>query len=506
MSGCRIALIRIMHESNSFSCIEAGLSHFTKVGGILVGDEILSHNDRRDEVTGFLRTIESSTENIEAVPFLSASGLAGGNVAPEAVRHLEEILRRALETSGPLDGVLVALHGSMSSADIPDLEGYFLEIIRQEKGPSIPIVCTLDSHAVVTQKMIDLCSVMVAYKTHPHVDIVETGQRAAGILLSILAGKIKPVTGWCKIPMTVPPPDDGMKSGPLKELFDALTGLMSNEGVIDCSLCCSQCWLDVPEQGWAVLAVTDNDYPLATRIAKQLAMRAWELREGLLPVKMLSPQEAVRAAAQTQGHPIVITDSADTVGGGAPGDTTTLLEALIDQREQVHGLILIHIPDHQAVQNITPADVGTSITLEVGGKRDTRFSTPLTVTAEVLCVTDGIIEDVGAFGSRPFVDAGKTVCLGLDNIRLVVTEEIVVGPQPTVFRKVGIEPFDAKIVALKTGVGFKVTYGAVAKGVFRADCPGAASYNLNNYEFTQVPRPLYPLDPDMDWCINQANQ
>ena len=99
MNRYRIGIARFWHESNSFSCIEAGLSHFTKVGGILVGDEILSHNDRRDEVTGFLRTIESSTENIEVVPFLSASGLAGGNVAPEAVRHLEETLRRALETS-----------------------------------------------------------------------------------------------------------------------------------------------------------------------------------------------------------------------------------------------------------------------------------------------------------------------------------------------------------------------------------------------------------------------
>ena len=77
------------------------------------------------------------------------------------------------------------------------------------------------------------------------------------------------------------------------------------------------------------------------------------------------------------------------------------------------------------------------------------------------------------------------------------------GPQPSLFRKVGLEPFEAKIVALKTGVGFKATYGHVAKAVFRADCPGAASYNLLNYQYKNVTRPLYPLDPDMDWRATQ---
>ena len=117
-------------------------------------------------------------------------------------------------------------------------------------------------------------------------------------------------------------------------------------------------------------------------------------------------------------------------------------------------------------------------------------------------MTDGLIEDVGKFGTTPFIDAGKTVCLGIDNVRLVLTERIVFGPQPSLFRKVGIEPFDAKIVALKTGIGFKVTYNHVAKAVFRANCPGPISYDLSNFDYTQVCRPLYPLDPDMHWQVD----
>jgi microcystin degradation protein MlrC len=115
-----------------------------------------------------------------------------------------------------------------------------------------------------------------------------------------------------------------------------------------------------------------------------------------------------------------------------------------------------------------------------------------------LSVTDGVIEDVGHFGNEPFVEAGNTVCLAIDNVRLVLHERPIMGPQPSLFRKVGIEPYQAKIVMLKTGVGYKVTYG-LAKAVFRADCPGATSYNLSNYAYTRAPRPLYPLERDMDW-------
>lgn len=76
------------------------------------------------------------------------------------------------------------------------------------------------------------------------------------------------------------------------------------------------------------------------------------------------------------------------------------------------------------------------------------------------------------------------------------------GPQPSLFRKVGIEPFEAKVVTLKTGIGFKVTYGDVAKAVIRADCPSVVSCNLRNYDFTRVPRPMFPIDEGVRWGLH----
>jgi microcystin degradation protein MlrC len=345
--------------------------------------------------------------------------------------------------------------------------------------------------------MVDLADAMVAYRTHPHEDVVETGTRAAHILLDVLTGKTKPVMRCKKTPMMFF--DGGTEKGRLRDIFDLFIKWDEMDGVVACSLCPSFTWQDVPEQGWAALAVTNHDAALAERLAAQLADACWEARHELLPKPMVSPDEAVRQAAAVAGCPVVIADPADNVGGGGGGDNTVLLDALLRLRGEVEGLILHHIPDPEATALVRRAKVGETVTVKVGGKRDSRFSSPVSVTGQVLCVTEGPIADDGEFTAKAQADTGAIVLLGIDNVRLVLTERLVHGPQPSLFRKVGIEPFEAKIVAVKSGIGYRVTYGHVAKDVIIADCPGALSGNLSNYDFQRIPRPMFPIDGDFDW-------
>ena len=489
-----------MQESNGFLPDEDGLDHFERTEGTLVGDQVLRElNQRNDEMKGFVNAVRASGADVEVVPILSASGIAGGLVAADVVDYFEETMRDQLRRAGRLDGVLMALHGAMASADSRDLDGYFLSVVQQELGGAVPVVCSLDMHAIVTQQMVNAASALVAYRTHPHIDVVETGERAGGLLMKMLRGDASPIMATQKIPLLIPPLDDGTNSGALKELFDRVTELSQVEGVLDCSLCCSYCWLDAEEQGWTVLAVTDNDRELGERMARQLAEEIWPLREQLLPEPMLEPAEAVRAAAAAAGHPIIITDSADTAGGGGPGDTTGLLKAILAERHVVDGLILLHMTDAKAIEGIAASDVGSVVTIKLGNTSGARFGGLLSVTGQVLEVTAGPIEDVGGFGRLGSVDTGKIVCLAVDNFRLVVTQSRTLGPQPSLFRKVRIEPFEAKVVALKTGVGYRATYGHVLKGKFHADCPGVVSYNLSSFDYRRINRPIYPLDMEMEW-------
>ena len=495
VSAFRVGVGGFWHESNSFCPVPTTLRDFTSYSGVLVGRQILT-SGRRDEVAGATEVLRQDGR-IDIAPLVSAEALPAGYITDEAVACLEENLRRELRESRGLDGVCFTLHGAMVAVSVPDLDGYFLNVLREEVGPDVPIVCALDSHAVITQQMMDLTTAFVAYRTHPHEDVVETGMRAAHILLDALDGKTRPVMRSQKLPMLFA--ESGTGAGALKELHDRFIAWDDRGGVIACSLCPSFPWQDVPEQGWVALAVTDDDEALADQLARELAQACWDARYDLLPKPPLSPEDAVRKAAAAPGCPVVITDSADNVGGGGGGDNTVMLETLLKLRHKVDGLILHHIPDPEAVSQVKGARIGETVTVTVGGKRDHRFSRPLRVAGRVLCVTEGPITDDGGFTMKPLVETGGIVCLGVDNVRLVLTERLMMGPQPSLFRKVGIEPFKVKIVALKTGIGYKVTYDRAATAVIPADCPGALSTNMKRYDLKNVPRPIFPIDPETEW-------
>lgn len=499
MRAWRTGVGHFWHESNGFSPVRTEPEDFDAYqDGVLTGDSILQRGERQDEVAGFVDVL-GRDNRVGVVPLVCAGALPSGLLSDRAAAYLERSLRESLQQAGDLDGICFALHGAMSAVSIPDLDGYMLGILRERIGPDVPIVVALDCHAVVTQQMVDLADALIAYRTHPHTDRVATGARAAQILLDMLDGRIKPVMCHQKVPLIFPPPDGGTHEGALKELFDVVKAWDGREGVVAGSLCPSFAWQDMAEQGCSVLAVTDNDKELGDRLVQELATELWSARTRLHPVPMVGPADALRQAAAVAGGPVIITDSADTVGGGAPGDNAVILEAALKGRKAIDGLILVHVPDAPAAAAIRGAGVGETVRVDVGGKRDTRFCRPHPVTAQVLAVAQGPIHDDFGAGTDSLAQTGTIICLGIDNVRLVLSERVIHGPQPSLFRKVGIEPFDAKVVILKTGVGFKPTYGHVARAVIRADCPGVESYHLENYTFERVPRPMYPLDPGMEW-------
>jgi len=78
------------------------------------------------------------------VPTLSVSWGATGIIAKEVYEGFKvEMLERIIR-AGRLDGVLLALHGAMSSESAPDGEGSLLKAIREIVGEEIPIVAVLD--------------------------------------------------------------------------------------------------------------------------------------------------------------------------------------------------------------------------------------------------------------------------------------------------------------------------------------------------------------------------
>lgn len=270
--------------------------------------------------------------------------------------------------------------------------------------------------------------------------------------------------------------------------------------------------LDAEDQGWTVVVITDDDADLAESLCITLAQRVWDARSTLwgeleLGIPM---QDAMRQAAMIENGvagPVVITDAADNVGGGTPGDTPAVLRELLTHRELFAPteLVFIHIPDPSAVAELSEVAIGATTAVSVGGKLDTSFGKPVRVQGQLLARVDGPIENCapgGAFGGTgPTVETGKLICIAIGNVRLVLSERKVQGPHPSIFTKVGLDPFGetTKVVVLKSGTGWQTTYAGKCAAMIRADCPGPMNYNVANFPWEKVKRPIYPLDECMEW-------
>jgi len=91
----------------------------------------------------------------------------------ETIQH--ELLER-LRRVGPVDGVLLVLHGAMVDEGYEDATGEVLRVLRAEIGPDSPLVASLELHANVTPPMVNQATSLVGYHHAPHIDQYETGQ------------------------------------------------------------------------------------------------------------------------------------------------------------------------------------------------------------------------------------------------------------------------------------------------------------------------------------------
>ena len=488
----RIAIAQIWQETNTFSGVRSELKDF-EAFRLYVGEEVIPNCQGRHEIGGFIAAAEG-VGNLELVPLMAAGAWPGGKATAEAMAYFEETLCNGLAESLPVDAVLLSLHGSMVADTEDDVEGHLLRAIRLRVGPKVPIGVSLDHHANITQQMIDHCDVLVGYRSLPHTDMFETGQRAADLLLSILRGEITPTIGWRKIPMITPADSFLTTTEPMKAWFDAARELEQERDVLSVSLFPVTPWLDVPELGWTTVVITNGDGQRAQSLADQLADMAWERRKRFF-VEKVRPQEAIRQAIAMSGGPIVIADGSDSVNSGAPGDSTHLLRAMLDQ--PLGGPGFVTVVDPEAVETALGAGINQEVTLQVGGKRDHLFSQPVAITGRVTRISNGRFTIGGHLGSD--MDMGRTVVIESGDVRVVLSEQVGAGHDPMVYRHLGLEPSQAKIVVVKTPVGFRLAYDSIAKAAILADCPGLSPSDLRILDFIRAPRPLFPLDDLTEW-------
>ena len=478
----------MLQESNTFSPVRTHYDDFSPVFGQEAYDR---HAGKLTEMGGFIDVLRSSRTTI--LPVCAAWAITANRLVRADFRRLADDFEHHLREAKP-DALLLAMHGAQTAEGEDDVEGYILQRARAVLGPQAPIVLTLDLHANITKRMVQLSSAIVGYHTYPHIDMFETGQKAARLMLRIIRGAVRPCMAFRKLPLIIQAENSQTYRGPMHQLVKAAQNLEHSGKAEAVSIFPVQPWMDIAEMGCAVVAVTNGNQLAAQRQADTLARRLWDNRKKY-EVTLTPVSEAIKAALRIKGGPVVLAESSDSTGSGSPGDSTGVLKHLV--KAALTGPAAIFLVDPAAVHAAICSGIGSVVTMKVGGAFDKKNSRPVRVSGVVKMISDGRwTARVRGYNTGITTCMGRTVVLEVGQVQILIAERSAMTVDPELFRSHGIDPTYCKIVVVKSPNGFRAAYEPIAAAIFVVDTPGVSTANLRHLPFKRVPRPIYPLDPD----------
>ncbi len=483
----RIAIGGFQHETNTFAPIKADLQAFLEPGGwpgLTRGPAVLeTFAGMNLPIAGFIEAARD--QGHELIPLAWAQATPAAHVTEEAFEHILGAILDDLRAALPVDAVYLDLHGAMVSESHEDGEGEILARVRALIGPGVPLVASLDLHANVTARMVAQGDLLESYRTYPHIDMAETGARAARALHKILSGGAVPGKGFRQLPFLVPILGGCTLVEPAKSLYGRLEAMVETE---DISLSFNAGFgpADIWDCGPSVLAYAATQ-EAAARAADTLAGEI-VAREADFDKPVHAPEDAVaqamaRAAAGAT-KPAILADSQDNPGGGGTGDTTGLLAALVAAGAQ--DAVLAMMFDPAAAAAAQAAGEGAAIEIGLGAKSGMAGHRPFEGSFDVERLGDGRFTCTGPFAKGLKMELGPMALLRLGGVRIVVASRNTQAADQEIFRHLGIEPSTQKILALKSSVHFRADFAPIAEDILVVKAPGANALDNADLDYKNL--------------------
>ncbi len=468
----KIAIGGIATESCTFSVLSTKLEDFRI---------IRPNTDDFANLYPFLKEYE----DIEFVGTLSAKALPGGPVEPSAYETIQNELLSHLKEHGPFDGIYLDMHGAMNVADRDDAEGDWIVAIRDIVGDDCLISASYDLHGNVSERIMKNIDIITGFRTAPHIDYMETRERAMSLLVRCIREGIRPKKAFVKIPVGLPGEKTSTEWEPGMSIYNEIIPQIDGNKVMDATIQVGYVWADEPRMTACAIAI-GLDEDAIQQAASHLAQVYWDRRADFeFGVPALSVDECIQQAMQDTVKPVLISDSGDNPTAGGVGDVTYFLSRALDINPK--DMIYASIPDTEAVSACINAGLGNAVSLSIGGKWDTRNSQPLDVS--------GVVEFIKADEENP------QVILKVGGIRIILTSKRTPFHYRQQFIDLGIIPEDHDIVVVK--IGYLVPeLKAMAEKAYLALSVGAVNQDIVKLPYQRIGRPCYPFDPDMSWSPN----
>ncbi|MFT4632076.1 MAG: microcystin degradation protein MlrC [Candidatus Pseudothioglobus sp.] len=493
----KLLIAMMSHETNTFSPVPTLLERFGNGSAPPEGEQALHELSGRALAMGGMIAVAQAV-GAEIVTPIAAGAPPSGPVDDDAYRYIADTICAA---AAGCDGILLELHGAMVTMSLEDGEGELLSRLRR-LYPHMPIGVALDMHANLYPAMVENATVITGFQTYPHVDMFETGERAARALVAAMRGEIKPTMRWGNCPMLPHVMRQGTDDEPNKALQKRVAEMEANDAVAVC-LFTGFPHADILNAGLSVVVTTDNDPAQAEALRDELLEMAWAQRSAFVyeptPLAVSVAEAAIAGAREGAGEnsgPVILLDHYDNTASGGSMDTTEVLREIL--RQELDDVAVFAIHDPVAVQDLIAVGVGQTATVTIGAHfyldALAQQSQPLTVSGRVQLISDGHYTVTGPMSTGSLINMGTTVVLDTGKVQIIIISRHVEPFDLGCFTSLGIDPLKKRYLMLKSRIHYRATFMPIAKQIIECAGIGVCTSDYSQLQFRHVRRPIYPLD------------
>jgi microcystin degradation protein MlrC len=320
---------------------------------------------------------------------------------------------------------------------------------------------------------------------------------------------VRPTAAMIQLPLIPPSVTQNTKSGPYADII-AYGQSKIDERVMNVSISSGFSLGDTPKNGMSVIVTTRNDAALARELARDIAQKTWDDRHRYVPnlTSLADATALALACGRDASKPsLIFADVADNPGGGGRGNTVWILKAFVEAG--VQGALLGVFFD--------PALAAEAHALGVGARFHARFNrnekSDLPYADSGKFEHEAVVEVLhnGTMIGRRGIVAGHTIVLGptallrVGGVRVVVISVRNQCKDTAMFEELGLDIAAARSVIVKSRGHFRAAFDLLFSDdrIVEVDVPGLTTPVLSRVPYRDVPRPIYPLDPDMQWSLPQ---